>query len=159
MPSKRRDLNSVSSPAPSAFPCQKKTSPSSPWLTATLLFAFLLASRDPLLFSLKVVFNLQHPQWPPLYGLCFLTSPCSQIFCSTCFPKLQRSPETLVTTLGVVVIGLIAMFLCSIFHHCHLLLPKFPPFLHLPYLPTMTIYFLICSLLLSFLCFSRIPYS
>lgn len=119
MPSKRIHLNSLSSAQPSAFHCQKKKSPFSPWLTAILLFAFLLASRDPPLFSLKVVFNMQHPQWPTLYGLCFLMSPCSQIFRSACFPKLQRSPETLVTTLGVVVIGLIAMFLCSIFHHCH----------------------------------------
>lgn len=35
-----------------------------------------------------------------------------------------------------------------IFHHCRLLLPKFSPFFHLPYLPTMTIYFLISSLII-----------
>lgn len=46
-------------------------------------------------------------------------------------------------TLGGVVIGLIPMVLCSTFRHCHLLLPRFSPFLHLPYPPPMPVYFLI----------------
>lgn len=45
------------------------------------------------------------------------------------------------------------MFLCSILHHCHCLPPTFLPFLHFPYPPTVTIYFIFP--LLSYYVFSE----
>lgn len=53
-----------------------------------------------------------------LYGLCFLTSSCREMFCSCCFPRplSKVTRNLLVTPLGVFVTGLILMFLCSIFH-------------------------------------------
>lgn len=52
----------------------------------------------------------------------------------------HRSPKTFGHTLVGVVTGFIPELLCSIFRHCHLLLPRFSPSPHLPILPNDSVF-------------------
>ena len=94
------------------FPQSKKKKKKNPFFPPQLTAAFILlilffpASRDstPLhpgrLWSALPSISCSictYPQWPLLSNI--LTSPCNQILCS--FPECwERSPETLVSTLG-----------------------------------------------------------
>lgn len=117
------------------------------------LCSFWLLETPPL-FSLKVFSELKLPiinvlSVPTLYGLCYLTFPCSERFCSCCFRRLlSEVTRNLLVTLGVFVIGLIPMFLCSTFHHWWRLPTQVLAFPSPPPIPTQCWY---VSLLLLFL--------
>ena len=117
------------------------------------LHSFWLLEITPL-FSLKV-FDLQFPQCPvlsvpTLYDLCFLTFPCSQIFCSCCFPRLlsEVTRNLLVSTLGGVCNRPHPVFLCSILYHCHLLPQRFLPFLYLSQWQYIFLFLFFCLVVL-----------
>lgn len=142
--SKRILLNTLSSHWPFPLHHQKKKSLFSPWLTAKLilLIAFLLASRGATpslawkLSSICSILNDLSYLYLLLMAAAFQYSIAVRYFAFAVFPNcFHRSPKTFGHTLGGVVTGFIPVLLCSIFRHCHLLLPRFSPSPHLPILP------------------------
>lgn len=162
MTSKRILLNTLSSHWPFPLHCQKKKPLFSPWLTAMLILfiAFLLASQGatpPLAWKLSsICSNLNDlPLWLLLSSRTLQSDILLLLFSQIVFIGHQKPFGH---TLGGVVTGFIPVLLCSSFRHCHLLLPRFSLFPHLPYPPPMAVYSLISPLplIVSFLCCSRI---